>query len=89
MNGIRPVPQRRRKRQRLGESTVPASRLTAERPNQVWALDFQYDQTADGTLTHGGPMNGVRPPQQAPALGRVDGAGEPAARGAPESGVGA
>ena len=37
--GLR-VPQRRRKRQRLGESTVPASRLTAERPNQVWALDF-------------------------------------------------
>jgi putative transposase len=47
--GLR-VPQRRRKRQRLGESTVPASRLTAERPNQVWALDFQYDQTADGRV---------------------------------------
>jgi transposase InsO family protein len=47
--GLR-VPQRRRKRQRLGESTVPASRLTAERPNQVWALDFQYDQTADGRI---------------------------------------
>lgn len=47
--GLR-VPQRRRKRQRLGESTVPASRLTAERPDQVWALDFQYDQTADGRI---------------------------------------
>jgi putative transposase len=47
--GLR-VPQRRRKRQRLGESTVPASRLRAERPNQVWALDFQYDQTADGRI---------------------------------------
>ena len=44
------VPQRRRKRQRLGESTVPASRLRAERPDQVWALDFQYDQTADGRI---------------------------------------
>jgi len=47
--GLR-VPQRRRKRQRLGESTVPASRLRADRPDQVWALDFQYDQTADGRI---------------------------------------
>ena len=47
--GLR-VPQRRRKRQRLGESTVPASRLRAERSDQVWALDFQYDQTADGRI---------------------------------------
>ncbi|MGH3031629.1 MAG: IS3 family transposase [Gaiellaceae bacterium] len=47
--GLR-VPQRRRKRQRLGESTVPASRLVAERPDQVWALDFQFDQTADGRI---------------------------------------
>jgi putative transposase len=45
--GLR-VPQRRRKRQRLGESTVPAERLRAERPNHVWAFDFQFDQTADG-----------------------------------------
>ena len=44
------MPQRRRKRQRLGESRVPASRLRAERPNQVWALDFQFDQTADGRI---------------------------------------
>ena len=44
------VPQRRRQRQRLGESTVPASRLTAERPDEVWALDFQYDQTAAGRI---------------------------------------
>lgn len=42
------VPQRRRKRRRLGESTVPAERLRAERPDHVWALDFQFDQTADG-----------------------------------------
>ncbi len=47
--GLR-VPQRRRKRQRLGESTVPASRLVAERPDHVWALDFQFAQTADGRL---------------------------------------
>jgi putative transposase len=45
--GLR-VPQRRRKRRRLGESTVPAERLSAERPDHVWALDFQFDQTADG-----------------------------------------
>jgi putative transposase len=45
--GLR-VPVRRRKRGRLGESTVPAERLRAERPNQVWAFDFQFDQTADG-----------------------------------------
>ena len=39
-----------RKRRRLGESTVPAQRLRAERPNQVWAFDFQFDQTADGRV---------------------------------------
>jgi transposase InsO family protein len=35
-------------RQRLGESTVPAKRLRAERPNHVWALDFQFDTTSHG-----------------------------------------
>jgi putative transposase len=47
--GLR-VPQRKRKRRRLGDSTAgtPAQRLRAERPNQVWAFDFQFDQTADG-----------------------------------------
>ena len=45
--GLR-VPQRRRKRRLLGESTVPAQRLRAERPNHVWAFDFQFDQTACG-----------------------------------------
>ncbi len=29
---------------------MPAERLTAERPNQVWALDFQFDQTSDGRI---------------------------------------
>ena len=47
--GLR-VPIRRRKRQRLGSSTVPAKRLRAERPDQVWAIDFQFDQTADGRI---------------------------------------
>lgn len=45
--GLR-VPQRKRKRLRLGESIVPAKRLRAERPNHVWALDFQFDTTTDG-----------------------------------------
>jgi transposase InsO family protein len=44
------VPQRKRKRQRLGTSTCPADRLRAERSNHVWALDFQFDQTADGRI---------------------------------------
>jgi putative transposase len=47
--GLR-VPQRRRKRQRLGHSTVTAARLRAERPDHVWAFDFQFDQTADGHI---------------------------------------
>jgi putative transposase len=47
--GLR-VPRRRRKRQRLGDSTVPALRLRAERPDHVWALDYQFDQTADGRI---------------------------------------
>jgi len=47
--GLR-VAQRRRKRRRLGESTVPADRLAAERPNHVWALDYQFDETADGRI---------------------------------------
>jgi putative transposase len=47
--GLR-VPQRKRKRRRLGESTVPAARLRAARPNQVWAFDFQFDQTVDGKV---------------------------------------
>jgi len=45
--GLR-VPRKRRKRLRLGQSTVPADRLRAECPDHVWAIDFQWDQTADG-----------------------------------------
>ena len=33
-----------------GDSAQPARRLSAERPNHVWALDFQFDQTADGRV---------------------------------------
>ncbi len=47
--GLR-VPQRRRKRQRLGDSTGPAERLRAEHPDHMWALDFQFDQTADARI---------------------------------------
>ena len=42
------MPQKRRKRQRRGESTVPGDRLRAERPDHVWAFDFQFDVTDDG-----------------------------------------
>lgn len=45
--GLR-VPRKRRKRQRLGNSTFPAQRLRAQRPDHVWAINFQWDQTADG-----------------------------------------
>ena len=40
----------RRKRARLGISTIPADRLQAAFPNHVWALDFAFDQTAEGRL---------------------------------------
>jgi putative transposase len=45
--GLR-VPQKRRKRRRLGETSIPAERRTATAPDQVWALDFQFDVTAAG-----------------------------------------
>ena len=47
--GLR-VPQKRRKRQRVGSSTTPADRLTASRPDHVWALDFQFDVTTTGRV---------------------------------------
>lgn len=40
----------RRKRARLGISTIPVDRLQAAFPNHVWALDFAFDQTADGRV---------------------------------------
>lgn len=39
-------PVRTRKRRRVAPEQ--AERLRAERPNQVWAIDFQFDETADG-----------------------------------------
>jgi putative transposase len=39
-------PGRARKRRRVAPGT--AERLRAERPNQVWAIDFQFDQISDG-----------------------------------------
>ena len=45
--GLR-VPPRRRKRQRLGDSDADAGLLKAERPDHVWALDYQFDVTAAG-----------------------------------------
>jgi len=47
--GLR-VPQHKRKRRRVGESTAPDRRLAAERPGHVWAFDFQSDQTVDGRV---------------------------------------
>jgi len=47
--GLR-VPPKRRKRQRLGVSTTSADRLRAERPDHVWALDYQFDVTATGRV---------------------------------------
>lgn len=47
--GLR-VPGRKRKRQRRGSSTCPADLLRATHPNHVWALDFQFDQTADARV---------------------------------------
>jgi len=44
--GLR-VPRRKRKRARLG-GNADAKELRAERPDHVWALDFQCDETADG-----------------------------------------
>jgi hypothetical protein len=47
--GLR-VPPKRRKRQRLGESSTPADRLQATRPDHVLALDYQFDVTATGRV---------------------------------------
>lgn len=43
-----PDPYQRRKRHRRGDSTVPGDRLRAQRPDHVWAFDFQFDVTDDG-----------------------------------------
>ena len=43
--GLQRPPQRKAKRRRLTDGS--AARLRAQRPNDVWALDFQFDETAD------------------------------------------
>lgn len=45
--GLR-VPVRRRKKRRGVSSLDPASIPQADRPNAVWAIDFQFDATTDG-----------------------------------------
>ena len=45
--GLR-VPQKRRKRRRLGNAANGCMRLSAERPNHVWSYDFVHDRTEDG-----------------------------------------
>jgi transposase InsO family protein len=42
------VPQRQRKRRRLGHSANSCSRRKAERRNHVWTYDFVMDRTEDG-----------------------------------------
>src|SRR5438445_529363 len=42
------VPQKQRKKRRLGGSANGAARRRAEHPNHVWSYDFVEDQTADG-----------------------------------------
>jgi len=42
------VPQKQRKRRRLGTSANGCTRKRAERVNQVWAWDFIHDRTVDG-----------------------------------------
>jgi putative transposase len=43
--GLRRPPPRRNKRRRPGNSAGVL--LRAGHPNHVWALDFQFDETAD------------------------------------------
>ena len=44
-------PQRGANANASATSTVPAKRLRAQRPDHVWAIDFQFDQTATGTTS--------------------------------------
>jgi len=41
------VPQKARKKRRLGNSENSCARLSAEHPNHVWAWDFVHDRTED------------------------------------------
>ena len=44
--GLR-VLKKAKKRSRVGTSVTDGTRLRATRPNQVWAIDFQFDQTTN------------------------------------------
>ena len=43
------VPQKKRKKQRLGSSANSCIRRRSDRPNDVWAWDFIFDRTKSGT----------------------------------------
>ena len=47
-------PARTRKRRRVTPDT--AERLRATHPNHVWAIDFQFDETADGRRLEGSTL---------------------------------
>jgi putative transposase len=47
VEGLR-VPQRQRKRRRMGTSENGCTRRKAEHKNHIWSYDFTMDQTADG-----------------------------------------
>src|SRR5690606_34177582 len=42
------VPQRARKRRRVGSGEHSTVRLAPQHPNHVWSYDFVFDQTEDG-----------------------------------------
>jgi len=44
--GLRVV-SKAKKRSRVGISTINGTRLRATHPDQVWAIDYQFDQTTD------------------------------------------
>jgi transposase InsO family protein len=43
------VPQKRRNKRRLGKSKHACHRLSAQHMNDVWAWDFAFDRTTNGT----------------------------------------
>ncbi|HYV40120.1 MAG TPA: IS3 family transposase, partial [Gemmataceae bacterium] len=54
------VPQKQRKKRRLGSSVNGASRFRAEHPNQVCSYDLIEDQTADGGVRYSNALCGRR-----------------------------
>ena len=45
--GLRGARIMKRKRARIGTSWTPGDRLSAQRPNQVWALGFAFELATD------------------------------------------